>query len=35
VNVYVDGVDARERGGLDLTLDGPETVRLVAAVAGG
>jgi molybdopterin converting factor small subunit len=35
VNVYVDGVDARERGGLDLELEGAETVRLVAAVAGG
>ena len=35
VNVYVDGVDARERGGLDLPLEGADTVRLVAAVAGG
>ena len=35
VNVYVDGVDARERGGLDLPLAGANTVRLVAAVAGG
>jgi molybdopterin converting factor small subunit len=35
VNVYVDGVDARERGGLDATLDGSETVRVIAAIAGG
>lgn len=35
VNVYVDGVDARERGGVDATLTGSETVRVVAAVAGG
>jgi molybdopterin converting factor small subunit len=35
VNVYVDGVDARDRGGLDAPLDGAETIRLVAAIAGG
>ncbi|HEX2044875.1 MAG TPA: MoaD/ThiS family protein [Gaiellaceae bacterium] len=35
VNVYVDGVDARERGGLDAPLTGGETVRLVGAIAGG
>ncbi len=35
VNVYVDGVDAREHGGLDAPLAGSETVRVVAAVAGG
>jgi ThiS family len=35
VNVYVDGVDARERGGLDARLQGEETVRVVAAIAGG
>ena len=35
VNVYVDGIDARERGGLDAPLRGDETVRVVAAVAGG
>ena len=35
VNVYVDGQDARERGGLDAPLDGGETVRLVGAIAGG
>jgi adenylyltransferase/sulfurtransferase len=35
VNVYVDGEDARERGGLAAPLDGGETVRLVGAIAGG
>jgi molybdopterin synthase sulfur carrier subunit len=35
VNVYVDGVDASHRGGLDAPLAGAETVRLVAAIAGG
>jgi molybdopterin synthase sulfur carrier subunit len=35
VNVYVDGVDARDRDGLATALDGPETIRLVAAIAGG
>jgi hypothetical protein len=35
VNVYVDGVDVRERGGLGGALDGKETIRLVAAIAGG
>jgi sulfur-carrier protein len=35
VNVYVDGVDVRERGGIDAPLDTTETVRVVAAVAGG
>ena len=35
VNVYVDGVDVRERGGLDAPLGQGETVRLVGAVAGG
>ncbi|HEY3051066.1 MAG TPA: MoaD/ThiS family protein [Gaiellaceae bacterium] len=35
VNVYVDGVDARERGGLDAELRDGETIRVVAAVAGG
>jgi hypothetical protein len=34
VNVYVDGVDVRDRGGLDARLDG-ETIRIVGAVAGG
>jgi molybdopterin synthase sulfur carrier subunit len=35
VNVYVDGVDVRERGGLVAELDGTETIRLVGAIAGG
>lgn len=35
VNVYVDGADIRRRGGVDLELRGGETVRVVAAVAGG
>ena len=35
VNVYVDGVDVRTRGGLDAPLDGAETIRVVAAIAGG
>ena len=35
VNVYVDGEDARERGGLDAALTGGEQVRLVGAIAGG
>jgi molybdopterin synthase sulfur carrier subunit len=35
VNVYVDGVDVRDRGGLDAKLEGSETMRLVAAIAGG
>ena len=35
VNVYVDGVDVRDRGGLGCPLDDVETVRLVGAIAGG
>jgi molybdopterin converting factor small subunit len=35
VNVYVDGTDAREREGLDTELRGGETIRVVAAIAGG
>ena len=35
VNVYVDGIDVREREGLDTRLEGSETIRLVAAIAGG
>ena len=35
VNVYVEGVDARERGGLETELIDGETIRVVAAVAGG
>jgi len=35
VNVYVDGVDARDRDGLATELAGGEEIRLVAAIAGG
>ena len=35
VNVYVDGVDARETGGLEAPLAAGQTVREVGAVAGG
>jgi molybdopterin synthase sulfur carrier subunit len=35
VNVYVDGVDVRERGGLEAPLAGGEEIRLVPAIAGG
>jgi molybdopterin converting factor small subunit len=35
VNVYVDGVDARERDGLETPLEDGSAVRVVAAVAGG
>jgi molybdopterin synthase sulfur carrier subunit len=35
VNVYVDGEDARARGGLDEPLEGAREVRVIAAVAGG
>jgi sulfur-carrier protein len=35
VNVYVDGVDAREHGGVQAALAGGETLRIVQAVAGG
>ena len=35
VNVYVNGEDIRGRGGVDSELRGGETVRVVAAVAGG
>jgi molybdopterin synthase sulfur carrier subunit len=35
VNVYVDGEDVRGRSGVDTELRGGETVRVVAAVAGG
>jgi molybdopterin converting factor small subunit len=35
VNIYVDGIDVRDAGGLDHPLGGPEEIRLVAAIAGG
>jgi sulfur-carrier protein len=35
VNVYVDGTDFREHGGVEATLTGGETVLVLQAVAGG
>ena len=35
VNVYLDGVDAREHGGLDAALPPGATVRIIQAIAGG
>ena len=35
VNVYVDGVDARQGDGLDTKLGPTAEVRVVAAIAGG
>jgi molybdopterin converting factor small subunit len=35
VNVYVDGVDIRDAGGIDRPLAGGEEIRLVGAIAGG
>jgi molybdopterin converting factor small subunit len=35
VNVYVDGADARERGGLSAPLAEHAEIRVVAAIAGG
>jgi molybdopterin converting factor small subunit len=35
VNVYVDGIDIRDRGGLDEQLSGEAEIRVVAAIAGG
>lgn len=36
VNVYIEGVDVRDhRDGLETPLAGDETVRVVAAIAGG
>ena len=35
VNVYVDGENIRGQSGVDTELRGGETVRVVAAVAGG
>jgi hypothetical protein len=34
VNVYLDGVDVRDRGGIDSPLEADE-IRLVGAIAGG
>ena len=35
VNVYVDGIDVRERDGLETRLEGAERIRVLAAIAGG
>jgi ThiS family len=35
VNVYVDGIDVRERDGLETRLEGSERIRVLAAIAGG
>ena len=35
VNVYVDGVDARDTDGLDTKLEPTAEVRVIAAIAGG
>jgi molybdopterin synthase sulfur carrier subunit len=35
VNVYVDGVDTREREGLETALNSGAEIRIVQAVAGG
>jgi sulfur-carrier protein len=35
VNVYVDGIDVREAGGIERPLSGGEEIRLVGAIAGG
>jgi molybdopterin converting factor small subunit len=35
LNVYVDGTDARERGGITCPLAGAREIRIVAMVSGG
>jgi len=35
LNVYVDGTDTRDRGGLEGSLAGADEVRVVAMVSGG
>jgi sulfur-carrier protein len=35
LNVYVDGTDHRERGGLESSLAGASEIRIVAMVSGG
>ena len=35
LNVYVDGIDTRDRGGLHGSLAGADEVRIVAMVSGG
>jgi hypothetical protein len=35
LNAYVDGTDARDRGGLECPLAGAREVRIVAMISGG
>ena len=35
LNVFVDGIDVRERGGLESPLTGVSEIRVVAMVSGG
>lgn len=35
LNVYVDGTDARERGGVACPLTGAREIRIIAHIAGG
>lgn len=35
VNVYLDGADARQAGGLDAPVGADAEIRIVAAIAGG
>ena len=35
LNVYVDGTDARDRGGPACPLDGAREIRILAALSGG
>jgi molybdopterin converting factor small subunit len=35
LNVFVDGVDVRERGGLAYPLDGAREVRIIGMISGG
>jgi hypothetical protein len=35
LNVYLDGTDARERGGLECPLSGVREVRIVGMISGG
>jgi len=35
LNVYVDGTDVRDRGGMERPLTGADEVRIVAMVSGG
>jgi molybdopterin converting factor small subunit len=35
LNVYVDGTDARERGGLECSVTGAREIRILAHISGG